>query len=80
MSTDLKKFEKLLRTGIEPTLTPEWGEELVKAIENDSFYYPETLKVFIEKAPLNVIEDFNLQKKNIKLSIEKIKQIINIIK
>ena len=51
MSTDLKKFEKLLRTGIEPTLTPEWGEELVKAIENDSFYYPETLKVFIEKAP-----------------------------
>ena len=35
---------------------------------------------FIEKAPLNVIEDFNLQKKNIKLSIEKIKQIINIIK
>ena len=35
---------------------------------------------FIEKAPLNVKEDFNLQKKNIKLSIEKIEQIINIIK
>ena len=35
---------------------------------------------FIEKAPLNVKEDFNLKKKNIQLSIEKIKQIINIIK
>ena len=51
MSSYLNEFERLLRMGAEPTLTPEWGEELVKTMEMGNFHYPESLKVFIEKAP-----------------------------
>jgi hypothetical protein len=51
MSSYLNEFERLLRKGVEPTLTPEWGEELVKTMEMGNFHYPESLKVFIEKAP-----------------------------
>ena len=51
MSSCLNKSENLLRMGADPMLTPEWGEELVKTIEMGNFHYPESLKVFIEKAP-----------------------------
>ena len=51
MSSYLNEFEKLLRTGADPMLTPEWGEELVKTMEMGNFHYPESLKAFIEKAP-----------------------------
>ena len=51
MSSYLNEFERLLGKGVEPTLTPEWGEELVKTMEMGNFHYPESLKVFIEKAP-----------------------------